>query len=70
MIGGMEDAITLFFNANRLVATAADETWLNGATIGKDTKSGNHLLAGAVRIMRVPSMAVITIIITRFHTCR
>ena len=29
-----------------------DETWPDGATIGKDTKSGNHLLAGAVRIMR------------------
>ena len=35
-----------------LLRLQLDETWPNGATIGKDTKSGNHLLAGAVRIMR------------------
>ncbi len=35
-----------------LLRLQLDETWPDGATIGKDTKSGNHLLAGAVRIMR------------------
>eukprot|EP00943_MAST-04B_sp_MAST-4B-sp1_P000449 g449.t1 len=35
-----------------LLRLQLDETWHNGATIGKDSKSGRHLLAGAVRIMR------------------
>ena len=35
-----------------LLRLQLDETWPDGATIGKDKKSGNHLLAGAVRIMR------------------
>ena len=35
-----------------LLRLQLDETWHDGATIGKDMKTGKHLLAGAVRIMR------------------